>query len=443
MKVVFLYGKNNNKKASTQSINIRVYHTRELEVRRSLKMDISLEGWDFKNSTIVDLSKGTRTFEQSQYLQELKNTLNSIEQSFNKEFLNLKLTHKLESLTKETWKEWCEVTLNKGLGISKEITQEIPYLSNVYEEFIKIKFKDRAANTIKGYRSNLKVLKSFMDYNFFIQENNFSEGELKIWDEWYTKQYGKSKQKEYKFNEIDSSFYRLLREWNTLKGNNDNYFYKIISNLKAILNYFQSIDPDFYKPHNFIKHPDFKALKLVSKHSFLDIDELNLVFNYKGSKYLENVSSLAKILYYGCLRYNELEQEINLIKQGNLKTYQRTVENIEVEYWDVYQKKEDYSKHIPINPLLKKILTEEIPHIISGVNFNKYIKELISEVSIQKEYSISSHTFRRSYITNMVNQGHSESSIMEYSGHKDEKSFRTYCQSNNIKITKLNPIYLG
>ena len=43
----------------------------------------------------------------------------------------------------------------------------------------------------------------------------------------------------------------------------------------------------------------------------------------------------------------------------------------------------------------------------------------------------------------MVNQGHSESSIMEYSGHKDEKSFRTYCQSNNIKITKLNPIYLG
>lgn len=108
MKVVFLYGKNNNKKASTQSINIRVYHTRELEVRRSLKMDISLEGLDFKNSTIVDLSKGTRTFEQSQYLQELKNTLNSIEQSFNKEFLNLKLTHKLESLTKETWKEWCD-----------------------------------------------------------------------------------------------------------------------------------------------------------------------------------------------------------------------------------------------------------------------------------------------------------------------------------------------
>jgi site-specific recombinase XerD len=282
-----------------------------------------------------------------------------------------------------------------------------------------------------------------MNYNKFIADNTLTAKETKVWEIWYTNQYGKSKSKEYKYNETDLSFYRSLREWNKLKGNEDNYFYKIISNLKAVLNYFQSVDSDKYKPHKNINHPDFVALKLVSKHSILDKEELDLIFQYKGKKYLENVSSLAEILYSGCLRFNELIQEIKLISEGNQKIYKRTIETTEVEFWDIYQKKEDFSKHIPINANLKRILASGEPYIISMTNFNKYIKELISELSIQKEYKISSHTFRRSFITNMVNEGYTENFIMEYSGHKDEKSFRTYCQTNNIKIKILNPIYLG
>jgi integrase len=442
MKAVFIFGKDNNKKVTSQSINIRVYHS-NFDFRRSLKMDISRGGWDFKSNTIIDLSKGSRTFEESQYLQELKNTLNSVEQNFSQEFLKLKLSHKLKSFTNETWKEWCESTLNKGLGISEIEESETPLLMDTYKEFIRLKSNERAENTMKGYRSNLKVLNGFMNYNTFIADNKLTPSEIKDWEIWYTNQYGKSKSKEYKYDETDLAFYRSLKEWNKLKGNEDNYFYKIISNLKAILTYFQSVDSDKYKPHKNINHPDFVALKLVSKHSILDKEELDLIFQYKGKKYLENVSSLAEILYSGCLRFNELIQEIKLISEGNQKIYKRTIETTEVEFWDIYQKKEDFSKHIPINANLKRILASGEPYIISMTNFNKYIKELISELSIQKEYKISSHTFRRSFITNMVNEGYTENFIMEYSGHKDEKSFRTYCQTNNIKIKILNPIYLG
>ena len=128
MKAVFIFGKDNNKKVTSQSINIRVYHS-NFDFRRSLKMDISREGWDFKSNTIIDLSKGSRTFEESQYLQELKNTLNSVEQNFSQEFLKLKLSHKLKSFTNETWKEWCAIAqeeLRSATGTEIKVPMELP-----------------------------------------------------------------------------------------------------------------------------------------------------------------------------------------------------------------------------------------------------------------------------------------------------------------------------
>jgi site-specific recombinase XerD len=335
------------------------------------------------------------------------------------------------------------MTLNKALGIEEEVSEgEPPLLTDLLEEFIRIKSKDRAQNTIRNYRSNTKVLREFMDYSLLEESSKLNpQDKLKL-SAWYTKNFGKTKSRLYKFNETDLNFYHLLREWNSLKGNNDNYFYKIISFVKAVLRYFHSIEPNKYKPHNHIEHPDFKAEKLSVPHSVLNEAEIQRLFDYKGLEKYENVSSLAKILYYGCFRWDELEQELKKKDKGSLELVRRNVEGKEVEYWNIYLGKQKIHKTIPVNKTLKSVLFDEDYHFISDQKFRDYLKELLSLLSIEKEYSIGSHSFRRSFITNMINRGYSVVHIMEYSGHQTEAQFREYCRRENIEIKTLNPIHI-
>lgn len=447
MNVVFSYGKFKKEvdakrmKAESQNINIRVYHG-DFDFRRSTGLEISLKDWDFKRGELK-LSGVSRTPEEHKYIQSLKEQLEDIKRAYDREFLELKLSHRLKSLNKTSWNEWCEITLNKGLGNVEEVSEETPLLVDTYEEYIKIKRQDQAKNTIKGLESNLNVLRSFLDFDYFSAHFKLTDDQKKNWSTWYIKNHGKSKSQVLRFNETDLNFYRLFREWNKERGNDDNYFFKMMGNLKTVLNYFNSVDSKKYQPHDHIRHKDFKSDKLSRPHSVLSEEELNLIFNFKGNERLENISSLAKILYYGCFRFDEMIQELKRNEKGKLEIVNRVVEGQEVSYWNIYQNKSKVHKKVPMKKELKEALFSGAFHTISSQNFNDYLKELLQLLSIEKEHKITSHTFRRSFITNMVNKGYSAGDIMEYSGHKTEAQFREYCRRENIEVKTLNPIYQG
>lgn len=441
MNVVFSFGKSNDKKSDRQNINIRVYHS-GFDFRRTTGLEISQKDWDFDKRELK-FNKVQRTPDELRYARSVQEQLDDIKRAFQREFDELKLSHKLKSQNSTSWNEWCEITLNKGLGIVEEVSEEIPFLVDTYSEYIEIKKQDQAQNTIKGLKSNLKVLQGFLDYDFFCHNFKLTAEQRKDWSIWYAQNYGRSKSNKLRFNETDLKFYRTFREWNKLRGNDDNYFFKIIGNLKVVLRYFNSVDSKKYPVHDHIRHKDFKSDKLSRPHSVLSEDELNMVFNFKGNERLENISSLAKILYYGCFRYSEMKQELKRMEKGTLEIVKRIVEGREVDYWNIYQGKPKIHKKVPINSSLNKALFESNFHLIESQNFNDYLKELLELLSIKKEYKITSHTFRRSFITNMVNRGYSPTDIMEYSGHKTEAQFREYCKRENIELKTLNPIYLG
>lgn len=413
MNVVFSYGKFKKEvdakrmKAESQNINIRVYHG-DFDFRRSIGQEISLKDWDFKKGELK-LSGVSRTPEEHKYIQSLKEQLEDIKRAYDREFLELKLSHRLKSLNKTSWNEWCEITLNKGLGISEEDSQEAPYLIDKMNEYLEYQRTDFAPNTIKGYQSNLKVLKGF-------------EGHIKH---------------KFKTDEIDLVWYKALRDWNTEQGNNDNYFGSIIQKVKAVINHYRSVDKNFpYHPN--IDHKKFQTIKQNPDHDILTEGEMELIYNYSGTGHLANVRDLMIIQYHACLRYDELKSELSKGKEA-LDIYQ----NDEGEYfWKILEnktgRKSKIRKVIPVHDrILNLYHSAKFPHIIQSQVYNRYTKELMTELGIDK--TVTSHTLRRSFITNMFNLGIEENYIQQYSGHTDIRTMRkSYIKAKNV--IRKNPI---
>lgn len=116
---------------------------------------------------------------------------------------------------------------------------------------------------------------------------------------------------------------------------------------------------------------------------------------------------------------------------------------------------------IPVHPRVQAILEKHggtLPKI-SGQKFNAYIKEVCKEAGInesvlvrksgkhtryKKWELVSSHTARRTGLTNMYKAGISTYRCMMISGHKTEQVFLTYLritQQENAEFLKNNPFF--
>jgi site-specific recombinase XerD len=403
MEVKFSYGKSNNQKAETQNVNIRVYHS-NFDFRRSTNLEVSLRDWDFKNHRVKNAITGARSVDERKYILSVQEKLEDISKAFNREFLQLKLSNRLKSLSKEGWNEWCENTLNKALGKVGEDSEEAPLLIEKFNEYIQyLTLENSAYNTLKGYRSNLKVLQEFE----------------------------KDTRHKYRTDETDLAFYNKLREWNKANGNNDNYFGSIIQKVKAVINHFRSLDKNFLFHPN-IDHKKFKTIKISPEHDVLTEEELKRIFDYKGKESLENVRDLIILQYYSCSRYSELKSEL---KKGRdkLDIYFNDIEK--KYFWRILEwktgRKTKLEKNFPVHKLVLDLYhSANFPHLIAGQVYNRYLKELMSSCGIDKE--TTSHTIRRSFCTNMWNRGHDPQSIMQYSGHTTEKQLRDYIKTKNV-----------
>jgi integrase len=411
MKIYFRYGTHNDKKKLEQNINYRILHgKKQLDMRGSLNIPIKKHGWNFEKGIkagVVNLSIGSRSPEDYEYFQSVKDKLDKIRQDFEKAFISLKVSQKHTSFEQEDWKNWAKENLEITLGIKEAKIDKAPFFLDKFEHYIKRKKLAWGKGTLRGYLSHKNVFEEFMKY----------------------------KKHNYRTDEIDLDFYTELQEWSyEVKEQRPNTFGNHIKKVKAVIKYFIEEDKDdSFKFHKHIYSSHFQKISKSVIHEILTPDELDLVFNFESHRdSLNNVRDITKLLYWGCLRYGEFYEAI---QQKPLKT-QKTKKGFK---WIVYVSKTDKIKTIPIHEdILTLIREDKLPRRIERESYVKYLKEILKECGIEKK-RIGAHTIRRSFCTNMYNDEHSPAHIMVYSGHKTQKMLMEYIQEENRDLNSTIP----
>jgi integrase len=408
MNVYYTYGKDkNDSKNKEQTIYVRLsYGKNKLQIKASTKLKIEKHGWNFKNGEeagVVDLLRGSRTPEDSQYFQLVKEKLENIKSYLKNEFRKLRLSPEHNFFTQYEWNTWAKEHFEIAIGERKAKSEKAPLFMDKFEEYEKNFQRSWAKNTVDSYNTIRQKLYEFEKYS-----------------------------RPYRTDEIDLSFYAEFEEWCFgIKDHKPSTFGGYISKIKAVINYFRSAEPNF-KFHVNIDHKKFYAPEEVTEKEFLEEHELQLLWSYKGNKKLENVRDIAKLLYFVCLRWNEFRYEFKIAEGKAKKIYKVVQDKEEVFFWEIYEQKVKHRKAVPVHlPVEKMYLEDTFPYYIEIGNFNTYIKELLQSIGINKH--ITSHCFRKSFCVNQYMRGMKEDDIMEYSGHKSIKSLRAY-----INIDKVN-----
>ncbi|MBC9795429.1 site-specific integrase [Sinomicrobium weinanense] len=276
-----------------------------------------------------------------------------------------------------------------------------------FQEFIDINKTTKSERTIKGYVTNKNFLTAF---------EAFTGDKLH-------------------FESIDREFYEKLRDYAFEEREaRNNYFFKIISVLKTFMNW--AYERGY---HENLAYQRFKRQEDETEVIYLTMDELMTLYNHDfESKRLEHVRD---VYCFGCftgLRYSDIKQ---------LRTSNIFDNHIRINV----QKTRTIDHKIPLNVYSKAILDkyrdtvyEPLP-VISGQKFNKYIKECCEEVEINtpttitryigqkridktfpKHELITSHTARKTFVTNSLILGMKEMIVRDITGHKKESSFKRY-----------------
>ena len=198
----------------------------------------------------------------------------------------------------------------------------------------------------------------------------------------------------------------------------------------------------------------FRVIHENVENVYLTEEEIQELINLDLSK--ENKLDRARdIFIIGCftgLRISDLKR----LSEKHLQTYKG--DNI----IQIEMKKTEKPVRILISPEVAAIISKyraqigaPFPKFISDQKCNDYIKEVAKRVDLlQREVAInrteemqrmektvpkwqliSNHTARRSFATNLILAGYSNQTVMQFTGHKTEKSFLRY-----VKIDGLDAI---
>lgn len=293
--------------------------------------------------------------------------------------------------------------LEKGLE-NINLTHEF---FNSFQEYINTSKSTKVPRTIKSYVTTFNFLKDF--------ETSTSS---KI-----------------TFESIDNTFFEKLQDYTFLERKNKNsYLAFIVKVLKTFMNW--SLDKEY---HDNLKFKKIKAREDETEIIYLTMEELMKLFSYDfESARLNHVRDIYVFNSVTGLRISDCKA----LKPSNIKKDYLTI---------TIQKTRANNTKIPLNKFSKKILNrykdtiyEPLP-IISDQKFNKYIKECCKIVGIdslitktryvgQKRIDatvpkwklITSHTARKTFVTNSLILGMKEMVVRNITGHKKEESFRRY-----------------
>ena len=233
---------------------------------------------------------------------------------------------------------------------------------------------------------------------------------------------------------INFKFFDNLRTYALVKRKaKDNYFAKIISNLKAFLTWCQK--------RGYVKdltYKDFKAVEREKDVIYLTLDELLILLNFKfESPKRARARDLFCFMCFTGMRVSDLRN----LKKENIKDGQIFKTIVKTHKTEV----------IPLNQFAQAILAKyehlEITPLpkLSSQKLNDHIKDCCEEAEINtrvhyvdysggkaREHSepkwklITNHTARKTFITNSIVLWINTKTIKDITGHKKDSVFNKY-----------------
>ncbi len=284
-----------------------------------------------------------------------------------------------------------------------------PNFFNSFQEFVDTSKTTKAPGTIRKYITTKRFIADFTEFYLY----------------------------DLRFETITIDFYEKLRDYAFEERNTlNNYFGRTISVIKAFMNW--SLDRGYHSNTEFKR---FKRMQDNIEVIYLTMEELMTLYNHNFSS--KRLNYVKDFYCFGCftgLRFSDIKAlRSSNVYQDHLKL------NI--------QKTKTIDQTIPLNNYAKEILArykdtlyEPLPSI-SGQKFNLYIKECceIAQINtlvnttryigqrrvdkVQPKYQlITSHTARKTFVTNSLILGMKEMVVRNITGHKDEASFKRYVE---------------
>lgn len=276
-----------------------------------------------------------------------------------------------------------------------------------FDEFIEVNKSTKVPRTIKSYTTTLNFLKGFEKFTGY----------------------------KLTFESIDNTFFEKIQDYTFLECKNKNsYLAFLIKTLKTFMNW--SYEREY---HDNLKFKKFKAKEDETEIIYLTMDELMTLYNFKYES--ESLNRVRDVYVFNCVTGLRIS-DCKALKPSNIGKDYLTI--------TIIKTKANNTK-IPLNKFSREILSkykntihEPIP-IISDQKFNKYIKvccekaginTLITktryvgqkrvDLTVPKWKLITSHTARKTFVTNSLILGMKEMVVRNITGHKKEESFRRY-----------------
>lgn len=370
------------------------------------------ERWDSKAGAPIVPTAKNRRVNAGEY-KELKAALDNIEVTAKDVLRRLENDGVLptnELLTKELDKIFKGY---KKIEPDKDIKDLLCFVKSFIEK------TDKKPNTVKGYKQTAREIEGYITLT------------------------GKRLQ----FENVDLDFYLSFVEYLTNKGYSPNTVGARIKDLKMFMN--EAYERNLHTNMDF-KKKRFSKPKEETTAIYLNTDELTKIHNCDlvGNPKLDKIRDLFLIGCYTGLRFSDL----SLLSADNINSTDGTI--------TIRTVKTGKTVVIPLHTVIRQILEKynnELPRVPSNQKFNDYIKEVarkagldelillqkikgtLSYTETEPKYNlVTSHTARRSFVTNAYLAGVPPISIMKITGHKTESSFMKY-----IKISdKENAIQL-
>tara|TARA_R110001606_G_scaffold178630_1_gene325230 strand:- start:4445 stop:5689 length:1245 start_codon:yes stop_codon:yes gene_type:complete len=343
--------------------------------------------------------------------QRVKSPLKSEEYNYHIEYN--KIIEGLESRVKEIFRfillnniNPTEDYLLKKIESSDEVHLTFDFMI-CFQEFIDKNKSIKAERTIKSYVTTKNYIQDYIDY--FETSINFED--------------------------VDFDFFEKFRIYSfDIKNTKNNYFSKLIGILKTFMSW--AFEKEYHSNLNFKK---FKANEDETEVVYLTMDELMNLYKFEFES--NRLNHVRDVYCFGCftgLRFSD----IKLLRASNVFEDHLMLNIV---------KTKTIGHKVPLNQYSKSILEkyketiyEPLP-VISSQKFNKYIKECCEEVKIKtpiiitryigqkridkivpKYEVITSHTARKTFVTNSLILGMKEMVVRNITGHKKEESFRRY-----------------
>ena len=243
------------------------------------------------------------------------------------------------------------------------------------------------------------------------------------------------------FADIDFAFYSEYRNWLLEEGELANSSVnKQFDYLKGFLRYASK-----HKLFNSAILDDFDRLKEYETHTiYITKEELKTIWEFEfNNERLERVRDLFVFACSTGLR----ESDFSIVKPENIKNDQLFITTV----------KTSDPLIIPLNSYSRAVLKkyDNVLPKYSQQKFNDYIKEVVQEIgldtseqvitykkgvrietTVPKYELVTSHTGRRTFITQCILRGIPIPVIRSMTGHKDLKSFQKYIKITNTDKRK-------